>query len=240
MVYKEEKDPLTGKGKRHTAAAQSIEESKTTIVPAYILDAQLQAQHLSELIPPYEDETDKIALERFPIDMLKKVGAGSDRVVYDLGDGNVIKIAKNARGLLQNSYETPDFYLADLLPEVKEVGADYVVVEKVDIDRKKAREFLKPLQEFTPKEFEEKSGDLQKAFEKLNISELLNYDILFGDLKRANNWGFRKGKPVLLDMGTLNRDILRKESKNEFIPEWKIVLMERRKWKREHRQTFKY
>ena len=234
MAYEEPKDPLTGKGKRHTAA-QNIDESKSTIVPAYIIDAQMQAENLSKLIPPYEEETDKIALERFPIDRLKKVGAGSDRIVYDIGDGNVIKIAKNARGLLQNSNETPDFYLADLLPEVREVGLDYVVVEKVDINRKKANAFLKPLQKFSPKEFDDKTSDLQDAFQKLEVSEFMDYDILFGDFKRAANWGFRGEKPVLLDMGTLNKDLLKKEAIREYAFVWRNVLMKRRQWKREHK-----
>jgi len=181
----------------------------------------------------YEDETDQIALERFPISSLTKLGAGSDRIVYDLKDGNVIKIAKNPRGLLQNSFETSDFYLKELVPNVIESGLDYVVVEKIDIDRKKANLFLKPLKNLYPRDFDNKTDTIQNAFEQMNISEFLNYDILFNDLKASRNWGFRKGKPVLIDLGTLNKDILDKESLKYFIPIWKTVIYRRRQWKKE-------
>lgn len=186
--------------------------SKTTIKPHY----------------QYENETDNIALEQYPISKLTKLGAGSDRIVYDLKDGNVIKISKNARGLLQNSHETPDFYLADLLPRVIETGLDYVVVEKIDIDKKKSKQYLKPLEHLYPKDFENKTSAIQDAFGKMKIPELLNYDILFNDLKRPANWGFRKGKLVLIDAGTLSKDILDKEAQKYFVIEWKKVLMRRK------------
>ena len=182
----------------------------------------------------YEDETDKIALERFPISSLTKLGAGSDRIVYDLKDGNVLKVSKNARGLLQNSFETPDYYLAKLVPNVIESGLDYVVVEKIDIDHKKANLFIKPLKHLYPRDFDNKTDAIQNAFDQMNISEFLNYDILFNDLKAPRNWGFRNGKPVLIDLGTLNKDILDKESLKYFIPIWKTVLYRRRQWKKQH------
>lgn len=39
----------------------------------------------------------------------KPIGAGSGRVVFDLGDGTVLKIAKNPKGVSQNGMETDGF-----------------------------------------------------------------------------------------------------------------------------------
>ncbi len=214
--WHEAPNPLTDKAPLHQLAAVHVIDTKTSIKPHF----------------QYEDETDKIALERFPISKLKKLGAGSDRIVYDLEDGNVIKIAKNARGLLQNSYETPDYLLKDLLPEVRESGLDYVVVEKLDINRKKANLFLKPLKNFYPQDFDNKTSELQDVFEKLDIKPFMDYDILFNDFKSPRNWGFRNNKPILIDMGSLSKDILDKETLKYFIPKWKEVLLRKRQWNR--------
>ena len=80
----------------------------------------------------YRYDTDQVARERFDIPKLKQIGAGSDRVVFDLGDGKVLKVAKTPRGLEQNIYEG-DYYLAgSVLPDIIERGLNYIVVEKVD------------------------------------------------------------------------------------------------------------
>lgn len=215
----EKPNPLTKKAPIHQLVATKSLITKSLIKPHF----------------QYETETDKIAIERFPISQLKKVGAGSDRIVYDLEDGNVIKIAKNPRGLLQNSFETPDYVLQDLLPEVKESGLDYVVVEKVEINRKKANLFLKPLKKFYPKDFDNKTSELQDVFNQLGIEDLLNYDVLFNDLKVARNWGFRNNKPVLIDMGSLSKDILNKKLLEYFKPKWREVLFKKRQWRRHHK-----
>lgn len=80
----------------------------------------------------YKYDTNKVARERFDIGKLTKIGSGSDRDVYDIGDNKVVKIAKTARGLAQNFTET-DQNLSDLgvIPKVYETGLNYNVVEKV-------------------------------------------------------------------------------------------------------------
>lgn len=81
----------------------------------------------------YKYETEKVARERFDIPKLgKPIGSGSDRDVFDLGDGKVLKVAKTARGLAQNFTET-DQNLNDLgvTPKIYETGLNYNVVEKV-------------------------------------------------------------------------------------------------------------
>jgi hypothetical protein len=76
---------------------------------------------------------DLVARERFDIPKLEKVSfGGSDRDVYDLGDGKVLKVAKNSRGLDQNA-SSVDYYAEDagLIPTTYEQGSNYVVKAKV-------------------------------------------------------------------------------------------------------------
>ena len=58
----------------------------------------------------------------------------------------MVKVAKRARGLLQNDSEG-DWLLVDerLVPKALERGSDYVIMEKAENDRTKVRKFLKPL-----------------------------------------------------------------------------------------------
>ena len=160
--------------------------------------------------------SDVVARERFDIPKLKKLSfGGSDRDVYDLGDGNVLKIAKSARGLAQN--QMADWYAADvgLIPNIKEIGRNYVVFEKVnapDANTKKMVSELKKVDSYLlmseshPKHW----GAIDQAYAILNkygypADELANYgQVLWGDLNVIRNWGTRNGKPILLDEGSLN------------------------------------
>ncbi|MFO0002272.1 MAG: hypothetical protein ACK559_14170, partial [bacterium] len=81
----------------------------------------------------FKYDRDSVARERFNIDNLERISSGSDRVVFDLGNGMVVKIAKTPRGLAQNIYEG-DYYLSErgVIPEIYERGLNYNVVQKVD------------------------------------------------------------------------------------------------------------
>lgn len=190
----------------------------------------------------YRYDTDKLARERFDIPKLKKIGEGSDRVVFDLGDGNVLKIAKNSRGLEQNIYEG-DYYLAgSILPDIIERGVNYVVVEKIDqaikrtidlgivnvnieTDKKeigKLNDLLKQLKQFTQKDFDNKTPELQQVLEDNGLSDIMNYDVIWNDFTAKRNWGLKNGEPLHLDGGTfggvdmLNRDKKDKSWENIF------------------------
>ncbi len=158
-------------------------------------------------------DTDKVARERFDIQKLTKIGSGSDRDVYDLGEGKVLKIAKTARGLTQNIYEG-DYYLKGIVPEVFERGLNYVVAEKVDSPRKNNQEmYLKYIEDEFEKqgfsigkqggmlyiegvETEEAIGvnDLPKPLQKL----VKDYGYLIGDSEYKN----RK-----IDFGSITKKI---------------------------------
>jgi mRNA-degrading endonuclease RelE of RelBE toxin-antitoxin system len=68
---------------------------------------------------------------------LQKLGVGSSRIVYDLGDNKVLKLAKNAKGLAQNSVEWDMYKYSgeiELLNITYECADDdsYVIAEKAN------------------------------------------------------------------------------------------------------------
>jgi GNAT superfamily N-acetyltransferase len=170
----------------------------------------------------YRYDTDQVARERFDIPKLKKIGEGSDRVVFDLKDGKVLKIAKTPRGLEQNIYEG-DYYLSGtILPETFERGLNYVVVEKIspaitrtidlgiadiniESDKKgigKLNDLLKKLKQFTQKDFDNHNGDLQDILAEYDLTDIMNYDVIWNDFTAKRNWGLKDGEPLHLDGGT--------------------------------------
>ena len=150
-------------------------------------------------------DTDLVARERFNIPALKRIGEGSDRVVFDLGDGNVLKVAKTARGLAQNIYEgSYDLVEEGILPEVLETGLNYIVAEKVEPAKgnKAVNELVRQLKNFNQRDFDMRTPKLQDVLEANDLSYVMNYDVLYGDLSAARNWGVKNGKPIHLDGGT--------------------------------------
>lgn len=156
----------------------------------------------------YRYDTDQVARERFDIPKLKQIGAGSDRVVFDLGDGKVLKVAKTPRGLEQNIYEG-DYYLSgSIIPEVFERGLNYVVVEKIEPPLKatkgsdKLNNLLNRIQKFFQKDFDQHNPELQEVIEEYEMSDIFNYDLLWNDFKAKRNWGLKDGQPLHLDGGS--------------------------------------
>lgn len=170
----------------------------------------------------YRYDTDQVARERFDIPKLKKIGEGSDRVVFDLKDGKVLKVAKTPRGLEQNIYEG-DYYLSGtILPETFERGLNYVVVEKIspaitrtidlgiadiniESDKKgigKLNDLLKKLKQFTQKDFDNHNVDLQAILTEYDLTDIMNYDVIWNDFTAKRNWGLKNGEPLHLDGGT--------------------------------------
>ena len=168
----------------------------------------------------YNYDTDKVARERFEIPKLKRIGSGSDRVVYDLNDSYVLKVAKTARGLEQN-YHEGDSYLVDeeIIPRVIEKGLNYVVVEKVvpikardivptydvegdQIGTERADRMFAELSRFRQSDFDRREQKLLDTLYKYGLYEVVNFEILMGDFARKANWGIRDGRPIHLDGGT--------------------------------------
>ena len=182
------------------------------------------------------------SFNRFDLSKLKKLGAGSSRRVYDLGEGKVLKVASTKIGLLQND---PEGDYAAPVPERLERGKDYVIVEKVDIDKKKAGKLVQEIKDETLKQAAkmDKRGmrdvdnyAMNRAFEVLDkrhekegydLSSLINYSVLPGDVTRISSWGFKKEQPMLLDAGTLDKRIAEKDYQKEATVDWREILREK-------------
>lgn len=168
----------------------------------------------------FDYDTDLTARERFNIPKLKRISAGSDRIVYEIDDTKVIKIAKTARGLEQNIYEgSYDLVEEDLLTDVYERGLNYVIVEKVsplkakdlvptyDVDGNqtgtvRADVMLAELSQFSQMNFDRRNQKLIDVFYKYGLQYVFNKEIIMGDFARKANWGIKNGKPIHLDGGT--------------------------------------
>jgi len=163
-----------------------------------------------------------VARERYDISKLEKISSGgSDRDVYAIGKTKVLKIAKTARGLGQN--QLADWYAADegLIPNIKEIGKNFVVFERVASPDAKTKKMISELKKIgdplTGRNHNWEKGDkLMSKMEEFGYpgEELRNYgqeNILWGDMLSIRNWGTKKGKPMLVDEGSLNNSFI-----NEF------------------------
>ena len=198
--------------------------SNTTFGESGDIRFQIEAgfRGANDMLVAYRYDTDKVARERFDIPKLKKIGEGSDRVVFDLKDGKVLKVAKTPRGLEQNIYEG-DYYLSGtILPETFERGLNYVVVEKIspaitrtidlgiaDINIEsdkngigKLNDLLKKLKQFSQKDFDNNDGKLQDILAEYDLTDIMNYDVIWNDFTAKRNWGLKDGEPLHLDGGT--------------------------------------
>jgi hypothetical protein len=167
---------------------------------------------------------------------LKRLGAGSSRIVFELNDKFVLKIARNMKGIAQNEFECSlmnDYMAPDFLTKVKDCDdkSFYIIAEK-------AKPMTKTIwRRITGFEFDdfakcivniamEHRGakryinrfvdpDIQEKIEETEFfSEVMefigNFNMMPGDFGRISSWGLvnRNGTdiPVLLDYG-VNEDV---------------------------------
>ena len=206
----------------------------------------------------YTYDTDQVARERFDISKLKKIGSGSDRDVYDLGNGKVLKVAKTARGLTQNIYEG-DHYLTSVVPEVTERGLNYVVaentpriktsdvVETFDWDgnvtgKATAGEMLKELQKLSQRDMNNHDSKLQDVLAKYGLQDIMSYEVLWNDFIAQRNWGYKDGKAYHSDGGTFGGvDMIdsHKGKTNLSDPEFRKIYEESKRLKKQFGDTDK-
>lgn len=172
--------------------------------------------------------TEKTANGMFDLKSLEQIGNGSSRRVYRLDD-KVLKVAKNAKGLEQNSC-AGDYLLINegILPEKHGEGLDYIITDYVPRNDKVLRQWLKPLQDMC--QFSCYKPKSQDTLEKMGLGMFLNYSVLWGDVKAYRNWGTNsKGKHVLIDEGAMNDGIHYFSIPAEWAVEaWNEVKRERR------------
>jgi hypothetical protein len=123
------------------------------------------------------------------------IGSGSSRDVFDLGNGYVIKVAKNMAGIAQNKceYNISHYDNSDLFAKVVQVSGDFyfLIMEKAD----KIYNISEVFKYFN---VSGKRG-LYQLNEMQNIK--INYNLVLADFNRKSNWGIINGRPVIVDYG---------------------------------------
>ncbi len=131
------------------------------------------------------------------------LGSGSGRRVFDLGNGYVVKVAKNRKGVAQNEAEH-HISLSDhsgIFAKIIQVSEDYrfLIMEKAV----RIRNFSE-----VRKYFNVKSN--RELFQLEEIGSVFhNHNLLLGDLYRTSNWGLINNHPVIIDYG-FTRSVKRK------------------------------
>jgi Uri superfamily endonuclease len=131
------------------------------------------------------------------------IGSGSGRTVYDLGNGYVVKSAKNKKGLAQNKveYNISSSDSTDLF--AKAIGASegfgLLVAEKAE----KIKSISVVWYHFDVKN----NSELYRL--KILQEAAYKYGLLLRDLGRPVNWGQINGRPVIVDYG-FTREVRKK------------------------------
>ena len=150
------------------------------------------------------------------------IGTGTGRKVYDIGQGKVLKLALNRKGVAQNSVESDkamhDWHSA-LLPKIYDADKDDKWLICAFAATAKVRDFTRLLGinmdtlfyyiEYkidthpTTKLLGE-SGigacDLSSRVQEL-IDLIINFDLMYRDITRKNAWGIIGDRLVLRDFG---------------------------------------
>lgn len=123
----------------------------------------------------------------------KPLGKGTARIVYDLGNGTVVKAAKNGKGLAQNEVEyliasdDDSGIFAHVLAASE--GFRFLIVDKASsVDN------MSGVYDY----FQVRNN--RELFQKLR-KFCSKYNLMMWDLSRAVNWGTIDGKPVIIDYG---------------------------------------
>ena len=123
------------------------------------------------------------------------IGSGSSREVYDLGNGYVVKVAKNEAGTEQNRAE---YYISKdddsgIFAKVINVSNDYsMLIMKKAKKVKNIKVVWHYFDAYDKHEFY-KCRPMQKIKKK--------YKLLLGDFAKASSWGLIDGRPVIIDYG---------------------------------------
>lgn len=125
----------------------------------------------------------------------KCIGMGSGRLVFDLGNGYVVKMARNLKGVGQNEaeYKIASVDNSGLFANIPAVSERFglLVMDKADK--------IKDLS-YIWKYFDVKNN--QELFKVQKLQDISSrHDLLLWDLGRAVNWGKIDGKPIIIDYG---------------------------------------
>lgn len=166
---------------------------------------------------------------KYTNERLKKLSSGSSRVVYQVDDEKVLKIAKNKKGLAQNETEadwskdaydvtakvfetSPDFFwvemeLAKKLTPTRFKQLTNISIPDMQTAMRVLRERMRPIRNLAPAKLSpEAEKELYENEFYLDIERFIaDYDMETGDFGRLNSYGevIRDGQPkvVLVDFG---------------------------------------
>jgi len=160
---------------------------------------------------------------------LKRIGSGSARIVYEIDDKHVLKLARNKKGIAQN-YVEADWGLhrmyANILPELIETDEDnlWLIVEKANKITKKEFEKLTGVEfsefgntlryELAKRDSSYVPWDKPEDYEEIIDNEFfhdiidmsINFDFPSGDFQKISSYGEIDNNPVAVDVG-LSKDV---------------------------------
>lgn len=166
---------------------------------------------------------------KYATERLRKISSGSSRVVYQVDNEKVLKIAKNKKGLAQNETEADwSKYAYDVTAKVFETSPDFFWVE-MELAKKLTPTRFKQLTNISIQDMQTAMRALKNrmrptkfsTFAKLSPEQeaeiyenefymdlerfIVDYDMETGDFGRLNSYGevIREGeaKVVLVDFG---------------------------------------
>jgi hypothetical protein len=123
------------------------------------------------------------------------IGKGSGRVVFDLGNGKVVKAAKNIKGIAQNMEEYRIALTDDsgLFARIWDVSEDYrfLIMDKAE----RIRDISHVWDYFGVGS----NSGLYQVKKLRDVTE--KYNLLINDFGRVVNWGEIGGRPMIIDYG---------------------------------------
>lgn len=155
---------------------------------------------------------------------LKHLSSGSSRVIYVTPNDEVLKLAKNERGIAQNKVEANPQMKSKFINETLKADKNGIWKISPFLDKITEKEFEEmvhvPFKEFGEaisyglKDVSGNSHEKPKGFEEVAKTDLYKelakigkeFKLLGGDLARISSWGTKDNLPVLLDAG-LTKDI---------------------------------
>jgi hypothetical protein len=158
---------------------------------------------------------------------LKQISSGSSRIVFEIPDSSVLKLAFNEKGLAQNKAESSIKEKSKYINPVTKASSNYSwiitplakkITEKefadiIGVSFKDFGECIKyEMRELSTKE-RKKPENFEEVSEKDIFKEVskiaLKHKLMPGDIARISSWKVRDEQPVLVDLG-LTQEIYKK------------------------------
>lgn len=156
----------------------------------------------------------------------EQIGEGSSRVVFNLKNGYVLKLAKNMKGIYQNLSETEpalNSMYPDLIARIKKYDQDseniyWIISQKAEemteesfqkltnISFKDFRNTIKTYSDFMKNKITIVPDEVEAILNTNKITSQVKdlmeeFELTAGDLTKLSSWGIINNKPKLIDVG---------------------------------------